>query len=764
MLSRPALAVLAGVGLVLGGFLLLRLSSHAAAASGYVGSRACVRCHAEQHELWRGSHHDLAMQIASEATVLGDFSGASVTVLGVTSTFTKRDGKFFVRTEGQDGKLADYEIRYCFGVDPLQQYLIVCPGGRLQALSLAWDARPGAEGGQRWFHLYPHERIAPDDPLHWTGPNQNWNYMCAECHSTNLRKNYDPEGDRYRTTWSEIDVACEACHGSGAAHVAWAEQGASERDARKGLGVRLQKSSAWTFGEGEATARRLVPLPANAQVETCARCHAHRNVIREDYVHGLPLMDSHRPSLLDAGLYHADGQIKEEVYVYGSFLQSRMHRAGVTCSDCHDPHSLELRGEGNALCSRCHAVAVYDRESHHFHRRDSSGARCTACHMPARTYMVVDPRRDHSFRVPRPDLSVELGTPNACNGCHQDQDAKWASAQVVKWYGPERKRGADFARALDAGRRRLPGAAPLLRALAQHKEEAGIVRATALSLLGPWPEPATHELAAKMLQDSEPLVREAALGLFEGLPRELLLPAVTPLLSDPVRAVRIEAARVLADIRPDSLPEKLGASFRAALDECLEAGRVNGDRGPAQVHIGALLARQGRFREARSAYERALRLSPGLVTATVNLADLCRQLDRDTEGRRLLAQAVASQPGEPSLHHALGLALVRLGRHREALASFRESARLAPEIPRFARDYGIALDSLGQSAKAFLVLEAAQHRHPGDRELLVALATLGRDRGNRAAALRFARKLRRLLPSDRSAQRLVAELESSGKR
>jgi len=204
-------------------------------AAQYVGRETCGPCHVEQLRAWEGSDHDLAMQPATEDTVLGDFEDVTYTHHGVTSSFYERDGKFFVRTDGPGGELRDYEVAYTFGVRPLQQYLIELPGGRLQALGLCWDTRPAEQGGQRWFHLYPDEPIPHDDPLHWTGRNQNWNYMCAECHSTNLRKNYDLAQDRFDTTWSEIDVSCEACHGPGSGYKAMDVMKSREASVAAGL-------------------------------------------------------------------------------------------------------------------------------------------------------------------------------------------------------------------------------------------------------------------------------------------------------------------------------------------------------------------------------------------------------------------------------------------------------------------------------------------------------------------------------------------------
>ena len=148
--------------------------------SGYVGAATCAGCHEDEHNLWQGSHHDLAMQPATAETVLGDFSGATFEYFGTTSTFLRKNDTFHVRTDGPDGELTEYPIAYTFGLDPLQQYLIEMPGGRLQALSILWDSRAKAEGGQRWYHLYPDEPIRAGDELHWAGLNQNWNFMCAD--------------------------------------------------------------------------------------------------------------------------------------------------------------------------------------------------------------------------------------------------------------------------------------------------------------------------------------------------------------------------------------------------------------------------------------------------------------------------------------------------------------------------------------------------------------------------------------------------------
>ncbi len=298
-----------------------------AASPAYLGAKSCVQCHQEQFDAWKGSHHDLAMQHASAKSVLGDFDGSRYKNNGVATTFFKRDDQFYVNADGPNGEMHDYEIKYTFGVDPLQQYLVELPGGKLQALGVAWDSRPQEQGGQQWFHLYPDEKIDYKDELHWTKLSQNWNYMCAECHSTNLKKNFDFKTNKFRSTWSDINVSCEACHGPGSQHIDWAKKlPGSEKYPHKGLVFLLdeRKGVNWDFNDSADTAARSARRGTTKEIDTCARCHSRRTTITEDYRHGKPLMDSHIPALLTEPLYYSDGQIKEEVYVYGSFLQSKM--------------------------------------------------------------------------------------------------------------------------------------------------------------------------------------------------------------------------------------------------------------------------------------------------------------------------------------------------------------------------------------------------------------------------------------------------------
>ncbi len=711
----------------------------------YLGRSVCVECHQEQDARWSDSHHDLAMQPATVETVLADFNDTSLTHFGVTSSFFRKDGQFMVRTEGSGGGYQDYEIKYTFGVEPLQQYLIEFPGGRLQALSLAWDTRPKEQGGQRWFHLYPDEKIAHDDELHWTRPSQNWNNMCAECHSTKLRKNYDPAKKSFATSWSEIDVSCEACHGPGSAHVAWARKKPGWEQMTAGMGLLLQlderKEVYWTMNPETSNAVRSGPRSTEKEIEMCARCHSRRSPISSDYVHGERLTDHYRPRLLDEGMYFSDGQIDDEVYVYGSFLQSRMYQAGVTCSDCHEPHTLELKAPGNGVCLQCHQAAKFNQTSHHFHQPDSKGGSCAECHMPPRTYMVVDPRHDHSMRIPRPDLSEKLGTPNACNNCHTDKEPKWAADHFRSWYPEKPESYQRYTRALAAGRADKPGAEQMLAALVRDADSPDIARATALSTLASYISRDSFDTLQLGLIDENPMLRVAAMELLLRLPPVMRAQLAFPLLEDPVRGVRMEAARVLADIPPGKLTEAQHALLEEATAEYVEAQHASAERPEAQSNLGNLYARQGKTTEATVAYKTAIELNPAFIPGYVNLADLYRSQGDEAASERVLRQALEAMPENTIVHHALGLSLVRQKRNDEAVSELRLASMRSPDNAHYLYVYAVALNSTGNPGKAVLVLQGAHNRFPNNTNILNALVSFHRDIGNQQAARAYAEKL-----------------------
>jgi len=724
------------------------IKSSIASSPKYIGAERCAGCHAEVTRAWRQSHHAQAMQEANASTVLGNFRDGRFAKDGLTSSFYQKDGKQYVRTDGPDGKFDDYPIAYTFGVFPLQQYLVPFPNGRLQSLVLAWDSRSNHQGGQQWLHLYPNQKMPHTDPLHWTGRNQTWNSMCAECHSTNLRKNYDLAKDSYATTWSEINVSCESCHGPGSNHVAWAQSRNKNSD---GLVVHLQSGSGvWQLEESSnSTMHWKGQARTRTEIETCAPCHSRRHPIKNDHQAGEPFLDAYVPSLLDEGVYFADGQIQEEDYEYGSFVQSKMYHEGVTCSDCHNPHSLTLSSKDlNSVCGQCHLLAKFGAAEHHHHKTSSAGALCVNCHMPSRTYMVKDVRRDHSFRVPRPDFSIAYGTPNACNQCHNDKSAKWAEDAAATWYGASRRREPHFVEALDAGRRGLPEAEKLLTSLIADSSKPAIARASALSLVPRYLSSASLSAVQASLGDTDALVRTAAIRALEPLPEQARVQLAAPLLADSARSVRIEAARLLAGSARELLPQSRKAVLDAAVFERIESEMVSAERPESHMNLGLLYTQMGRLKDAENELQTALRLEPGYVPALVNLADLYRIQQRENDAQQFLEKAIAAAPNAAEPIHALGLLKARLGRQQEALDLFAKAAMLQPGTIRYAYVYGVALHSYGQVEKAITVLKKAHDTRPADRDVLMALIAFQRDKGDVPSAMVYAEKLVQLSPGD----------------
>lgn len=731
----------------------------------YVGREFCKSCHENIYTLYLGSNHDLAMDYATEATVLGDFNNASFNHMGVISKFYKKDGKFFVFTEGFKGKFQEFAIKYTFGVRPLQQYLVEFPDGRVQTLPLCWDTRPKEQGGQRWFHIYGNERIPPDDMLYWTRILQNWNYMCAECHLTNLKKNYDAAIDRYNTTWSEIDVSCEACHGPGSLHVDWAEAEArgtdTQRYADMGLSIRLKdehdEEITWLFDEKSATYKPSTPQRRLKEVEMCARCHSRRAIISEDYVYGKPLLDTHYLQILEENLYYPDGQILDEVYEYGSFLQSKMYRSGIVCTDCHDPHTTRLRKEGNELCHSCHQEEKYGSHEHHFHKLDSAGSQCVECHMPARTYMVADQRRDHSFRVPRPDLSKKLGIPNPCNDCHADKSLEWAAEYLQKWYWAL-KREKHYGEVFWAARRGIPGTYVDLVHLAEDNQQSPMVRATAVFLLNNYPTESSLKTLRKMLQDDNPLIRSEAVTSLDILPPEDRVPYLLPMLQDPVRLVRTLAARSLAAAPANSLSKAALQQRETTIKEYVETQLLNADYPAAHINLGNLYLERGEYDRAAVSYKKAVEIEAAFIHGYINLADVYRAQNQDEKGRIILQNALEVAPESASAHHALGLLLIRTGVQKRALHHLRKAAILAPENAQYSYGYGVALNSLEKSGQAISVLRKALNYNPYDHGLLFSLSTIYRDRGELGKALRYALRLEKNYPGNSNYQQLVQQL------
>ncbi len=723
----------------------------------YVGRSSCIQCHQEEAESYIGSHHDLAMDLATEDTVLADFDNATFERDGVVSRMFRDGDRYMIHTEGEEGEMRDFHVKYVFGVDPLQQYMVEfdrTPGmpdseiPRVQVLRLSWDTAK-----EEWFYLRPpdvKDKLEPDDPLHWTGIGQRWQTMCADCHSTNLKRNFDTKTNQYHTTFSEIDVSCEACHGPGSLHVELAQSNSVFWDRRYGFGLAKLK------GED--------PEP---QIQTCAPCHSRRGLLDTDFHAGDQFCDHFQLELLQEETYFDDGQIKDEVYVYGSFIQSKMYHKGIRCTDCHDPHSLKLKHPGNKTCTSCHqhAAGKYDVPSHHHHVPGTEGAKCVNCHMPERTYMAVDPRRDHSLRVPRPDLSVSIGTPNACSGCHvkdqlkdlpaektqslkeyadwlqqaQDGDQEiagllaktdqWCDDACETWYGSERKKPTHFAETISEFRKAQESSDPeiltesiksmLKLANQTDAQTPAIARASALNELAATGTPNAFPVAVSILKKSSesPLVMAAAINLFMNAPASVTRKSLLPILSSKTRLLRNEAARVLvASGAYQNLSGSEKTRVNLLLRDVKESLMAASDRAGAHLGWAMLCEGQGRPEEAIQAYRTAIRVEPNTTGPRSNLSSLLERVASQrsaTQAAEMLEEAEKLRgeelpllerdaklaPENASVQYRLGLALYLAGRMADAMEKLELATKLEPDVPDFKQARDLLKEKLEQSGQ-----------------------------------------------------------------
>jgi len=702
-------------------FLALAWLPPAAGAQSHVGSEKCASCHAGIYESWKSSHHYQAMLPATAENVLGDFSGQEFEYAGITSRFYRKDGKYLVETDNEKGELQEFEIAYTFGFYPLQQYLVPFDGGRYQALNIVWDSRAKAEGGQRWIHLYPVDPVSHDDLVHWTGSFQNWNSRCALCHSTGLKKNYSSATNRYKTSWEEINVACEACHGPASSHLEWTS--GDQQDESRGFTFSLNDRGAFGPGDGPSTRTftRLDGKRPTVQVETCAACHSRRSELG-DFHPGKPFSDQYSLSEIVPGLYHPDGQINDEVYVYGSFLQSKMNRAGVVCTHCHDPHSNAVRSDSNELCTQCHVNTVYDRPEHHRHQQGGQGAACVNCHMPVKTYMVVDDRHDHSFRIPQPGLTLELGVPNTCNQCHDDKSAQWALKALDSW-GVSADVGTGHARVLNAAWTGQARALPGLLQLASQPASPSILRASAMMAAQNFPGQDSLPTIQELLSSDDSLLRASAVRSMDWVPVAQKYAMLRDLITDDSKSVRMAVAQQLSAFPAGQLPGSSATELKALFQEYLDSMKLNADMPEEQMNLGLFHAASGDPVAAEDAYRTALKLSPMYVPAMLNLADLYRANGMDQQAQPLLSKAVELAPDSAHSQHAMGLLMIRQGKLAQALPYLQNASREGPENARYLYVYAVALWETGDKNRAVTELESALARHPANQELVSALAS-----------------------------------------
>ncbi len=605
-------------------------------AQDYVGSDACSDCHKEETEAWESSYHALAWTEVEDGHVQADFDGTRFSHDGMSVAFADQDGALTAQVTEKDGVTTTYPVHSVVGIAPLQQYLFETEPGRLQSFDVVWDVEKG-----RWFHLYPDQDLPPNDGLHWTGPYKNWNARCAECHATGYVKNYDSEERRYASTQVEIGVGCEACHGPGSAHLEWTT-GKVLQDGLSEFGFPT------TWGRGQT----------EAEIQQCAGCHSRREALEDgNPLPGKPYHDAYNMALLRPGLYHPDGQILDEVYVYGSFLQSRMYAEGVGCMNCHDPHRAEVKAEGNGLCTQCHSpagnpdfptlrLAEYDTPAHHQHAENSAGGQCKNCHMIERVYMGVDGRHDHSFRIPRPDLG--LGT-DACTDCHADEDQSWAAQQIELWFPESSYRVAHYGTTFAAAGSGQLDDPETLVAIALDEGQAGIVRATALYLLQPFATPDLAERLAPLLADPDPLIRANGPVLQRQVPAQLRASRLEPLLSDPTRNVRISAAKEFLSIPAQAMTQDQRASAQQGMADWQRSISNRLDFPETHLVLGGWALTLRNAPAAERAFREVVTLDPQRVEAWPMLVQLAH-INRGVQAAlATLDEALLVLPDDPNL-------------------------------------------------------------------------------------------------------------------
>lgn len=698
----------------------------------YVGDLTCKNCHQKEYDLWRSSDHFKAMQLPNDSTVKGDFNNATYSANGVSSKFYKKGGKFFINTQGHDGKNHDFEIAYTFGYYPLQQYLIKFPDGKYQVTRASWDAK-----AKKWFHQYKDDKIATDDWLHWTGGAQNWNTNCADCHSTNVTKNYSVEKDSFNTTYSAINVSCEACHGPASKHIKYIKTDYKNR--KKEIGSRLQ------------LAKKTSQL---AQINTCAPCHARRGTVNKNLIRSDELLDNYIPEIPISESFHDDGQVKEEDFIYTSFLQSKMYSMGVKCSNCHNVHSGQLVLKANNVCLQCHQKK-YNEPTHTFHAANSTGAQCVNCHMPGSYFMGNDYRHDHSLRVPRPDLSVAYNTPNACNNCHKNKTAKWASQVVDKWYGPTRK--YHFSEDLIPGSRGGKDAASHILRLLDKPDVPAIVKAAAVAHLGNHPDNSGLNALLQCLTDKDAQIRYRVLLSLKSFSQEQWIKVATPLLQDPVRAVRVAAADLFLTVPNEEIPGNFQSSLLGAKNEYLQYLYNQVDFATGNIALADYYARITDYPNAEKFYLRGLENDSRMNLARLNLSIVYNLENKNNDALSILKVAEKVDPKNENVLFNMGLLYNEMKDTKMAIQTFEKAVNIKATNPRLYYNYGLLLLNTNE-AKAEEVLKkglAIDNNYP---DLHFALAFLYIKQKQYAKAMPQALMLKKLDPNNPNYSQVFATL------
>jgi len=719
----------------------------------FVGGKECISCHQREYNLWKGSDHDNATDVATDSTVLGNFNNVQVEFRGKQHKFYKKDGKFFVYTEGPKGEMGEFQITHTFGVRPVQQYLVPFDNGKYQCLPIAWNTEK-----KEWYHIfdevYADENISPTNWLYWTNQGQNWNGMCAECHSTNLNKNYNLENDSFNTTWVDIDVNCEACHGPGSEHLKWAKLPPMAHSYDNNLGLVLKTSS--------TTSKQFI--------EACAPCHSRRASLGVNDHTTSEYFQNHLPQLPVPTNYFIDGQILEEDYVYASFTQSKMYMKDVICSDCHDSHSLKFKFEDNALCAQCHRADQYDTYQHYFHKYKNEegqpvinkfgdkvevgeGALCKSCHMPGRYYIGVDYRRDHSFRIPRPDLTIELGVPNACNDCHADKSAEWAQKFITKYYG-EKKR-PHFATVFANASEIKTGADTSLTKIISDDLYPEIIRAAAVRYLGNYQNERAYNKIKEALDDIEPIVRVEAIDAFTANDARDFINSLFPLLNDPVKVVRIQAANKLSMLRRNEFTEEQFKVLSSVLNEYLETLKYSADFPAGRYNLGNYYSNTGDYINAVKNYNKAIEFDSLFYPAKSNLAMLHYNNGKLKEAEILFKDLAKNHTEYSEGNYYLGLLYAEQKRFKEAAEVLEIAAMNRKDNARIYYNLGLIYQNLNETSKAESSLLRGYSSYPNDFDIMYALVDFYVKSGNKNKALQFAKEINQKFPANPAGQQLI---------
>ncbi|MCK5824817.1 MAG: tetratricopeptide repeat protein [Ichthyobacteriaceae bacterium] len=642
----------------------------------FVGKKSCIECHAQEYKDWRHSDHDKAMAEATDASVVGDFNNSTYTDSdGFVSKFYKKDDKFFVYTKGENGEAKEMKVEYTFGVRPLQQYLIPTTKGRLQCLPIAWDVQTDS-----WYSLvdsvYHGQKISPDNWLYWTNNGQNWNGMCAECHSTNLHKGYNPDTKEFNTTWSEINVSCEACHGPASRHVEWANIDSLKRPELKHFGLKNETH-----------------LGRDGIIDQCAYCHARRTSFGDNKHEGDNMLNHMFPHLINNEYYHSDGQILEEDYVYTSFAQTKMYQNHVKCTDCHNAHSLKTKKKGDALCYQCHEPELYE-EKHHFHKsvggkgkmtengfyenERGDGTQCVDCHMTGAKFMGVDYRRDHSFRIPRPDLSIKNGTPNACNQCHKEKSNEWSVEWIEKWYGKKGYPDHEYLQTFADAREGKVSSVDGLKLLLKQEYLNPMLKATAIEYLATFNNNLINNEIKDLINDKDPLVRHSAISNFSTNNVEEFISAIYPSLHDSIKAVRIIAIRKLLDAPKEALPKKDEAYFNKIVDEYIETMKYSLDFAESAHNLGSVYDKLGDKKTAIKYYKDALLIDNQFYPSAVSLAISYSQQGNNKEAKATLNNILKNQNELSIVYYYLGLIYNEEGNTKLAIKNLKNTIKYNP--------------------------------------------------------------------------------------